>query len=305
MLFAPRRNPPQAFPKERNTTNAQDYGMSPLVSSPQPAAAGSSSVDTAPAQVPGGLYADNINVIFERGAHKVQALEDVSLDLPRGCWATLIGASGCGKSTLLRVFADIVQPTSGQALLYGATPAEARANRVYALVQQGSTMLPWRSVLDNVALGLEISGTNKGEREARAAEAIALVGLKGFEKSLPSELSGGMRQRAAIARALTLRPRFLLMDEPFGALDEITRDRLQFELLRILEETGATLLLVTHSISEAVILSDKVVVMTPRPGKIKEVIDVDFGRGRTPQMRLDPRFAAYEQHLRTALDHDS
>ncbi|WP_092495885.1 ABC transporter ATP-binding protein [Faunimonas pinastri] len=253
------------------------------------------------ATLPAGLYADGIDVVFRRGSHSVQALKDCSLDIPRGSWATLIGASGCGKSTLLRVFADIVKPTAGTALLHGVSPAEARANRIYALVQQGSTMLPWRSIIDNVALGLEISGLPKSTRYARAEEALALVGLKGFEKSLPSELSGGMRQRAAIARALTLRPRFLLMDEPFGALDEITRDRLHFELLRILEETGATLLLVTHSISEAVILSDKVIVMTPRPGRISEIIEVDFGRGRTPDLRGDPRFVQYEAQLRRAL----
>ncbi|HEY0124260.1 MAG TPA: ABC transporter ATP-binding protein [Rhizobium sp.] len=251
-----------------------------------------------------GLYANRMNVVYERGGHRVQALDECSLDIPRGCWATLIGASGCGKSTLLRVFADIVQPTSGEVSLHGVPPSEARANRLYALVQQGSTMLPWRNVIDNVALGLEIGGVSKEERRSRAADALQLVGLKGFEKSYPSELSGGMRQRAAIARALTLRPRFLLMDEPFGALDEITRDRLQFELMRILEETDATLLLVTHSISEAVILSDKVVIMTPRPGRIKEIMDVDFGRGRTSDIRLDPRFVRYEQHLRLALDHD-
>lgn len=251
-----------------------------------------------------GLEASNISVVYKRDKQQVQALQDCTLNIPRGSWATLIGASGCGKSTLLRVFADIVQPTSGQASLHGVSPAEARANRLYALVQQGSTMLPWRSVLDNVALGLEIGGVAKVERHERAAAAIELVGLKGFEKSLPGELSGGMRQRAAIARALTLRPQFLLMDEPFGALDEITRDRLQFELLRILEETKATLLLVTHSISEAVILSDRVVVMTPRPGKIKEIIDVDFGRGRNPEIRFDPRFIRYEQQLRLALGHD-
>jgi len=251
-----------------------------------------------------GLVAEGVGVTFRRGAQVTEALKDVTLDIPRGTRATLIGASGCGKSTLLRVFADIVQPTVGTASLYGLAPAEARANRVYALVQQGSTMLPWRTVIDNVSLGLEIAGMSKAERMDRAAESLALVGLKGFEKSLPAELSGGMRQRAAIARALTLRPRFLLMDEPFGALDEITRDRLHFELLRILDETGATLLLVTHSIAEAVILSDKVVVMTPRPGRISQVIDVDLGRHRTRATREDPRFGQYEQILRRALHHD-
>ncbi len=165
-------------------------------------------------------------------------------------------------------------------------------------------MLPWRKMTENVGLGLEVAGIAKGEREHRVAEAMELVGLTGFEKAYPSELSGGMRQRAAIARALTLKPRFLLMDEPFGALDELTRDKLNFELLRILQETSATLLLVTHSISEAIILSDQVAVMSPRPGRITQLVDIDFGRNRTAAMRDDPRFAAYEAKLRHALHGD-
>ncbi len=250
-----------------------------------------------------GLVTNAVSVQYKTGSQSVLALSDCTLDIPRGSRATLIGASGCGKSTLLRVFADIVQPTSGSATLHGVPPADARANRLYGLVQQGSTMLPWRTILSNVALGLEISGMSRSEREARAEEALHLVGLKGFEQNYPSELSGGMRQRAAIARALSLRPQFLLMDEPFGALDEITRDRLHIELLRILDETKATLLLVTHSISEAVILSDQVVVMTPRPGKISQVIDIDLGRERSLDMRSDPAFVAYEAQLRRALNH--
>jgi NitT/TauT family transport system ATP-binding protein len=164
-------------------------------------------------------------------------------------------------------------------------------------------MLPWRRVLGNVELGLEVARIDRRERRRRAEEAIEMVGLKGFEKAYPSELSGGMRQRAAIARALTLKPAYLFMDEPFGALDELTRDRLNFELLRILEETKATLLLVTHSISEAIILSDQVVVMSPRPGRITRRIDVDFGHHRTPAMRDDPRFGRLESDVRHALGH--
>jgi NitT/TauT family transport system ATP-binding protein len=238
---------------------------------------------------------------YRRGDQTTIALAGCSLDVPQGGWASLIGASGCGKSTLLRILADIVKPTSGTATVGGVSPAMARAERDFALVSQQSTMLPWRKILANVELGLEVAKVPQAERRRRAREAIELVGLKGFEQAYPAELSGGMRQRAAIARALTLKPRFLLMDEPFGALDEITREKLNFELLRILQETGATLLLVTHSISEAIILSDLVAVMTPRPGRISHRIAIEFGRDRSPAMREDPRFPTYESALRRAL----
>jgi NitT/TauT family transport system ATP-binding protein len=265
-----------------------------------PSAAGGKQRDMAQAQG-FGLSAENVGMVYRRGAQETLALEDCNLDVPRGQWASLIGASGCGKSTLLRIFADIVHPTSGQALLHGLSPAEARANRTFALVSQQSTMLPWRKIAENVELGLEVARIGKTERRRAAMEAIELVGLKGFENAYPHELSGGMRQRAAIARALTLRPQFLLMDEPFGALDEITREKLNFELLRILRETGATLLLVTHSISEAIILSDQVAVMTPRPGRISHIVEIEFGHERSADMRDDPRFIRYETDLRHAL----
>ena len=229
-----------------------------------------------------GLSIQDVEMVFRRGDQTVTALSGCSLDVPAGGWVSLIGASGCGKSTLLRILSDIVKPTSGTALLGGLTPAEARAERRFALVSQSAVMLPWRKVLGNVELGLEVAKVALPERRRRAHEAIEMVGLQGFEKAYPFELSGGMRQRAAIARALTLRPSYLFMDEPFGALDELTRDRLNFELLRILEETKATLLLVTHSISEAIILADTVVVMSPRPGRITRRVDVDFGHHREP-----------------------
>ena len=248
-----------------------------------------------------GISIRDVQMIYRRGAQTTTALAGCNLDIPAGSWVSLIGASGCGKSTLLRILSDIVQPTSGQALLGGLTPAEARAQRRFALVSQHAVMLPWRKVLANVELGLEVARVPKAERRRRAEEAIEMVGLRGFEKAYPSELSGGMRQRAAIARALTLKPAYLLMDEPFGALDELLRDRLNFELLRILNETKATLLLVTHSISEAIILSDKVVVMSPRPGRITREIDIDFGHNRSPAMRDDPRFGRLESELRHAL----
>ncbi|MCX5478210.1 ABC transporter ATP-binding protein [Kaistia geumhonensis] len=248
-----------------------------------------------------GLSIRDVGMVYRRDDQVTTALVGCSLEIPVGSWASLIGASGCGKSTLLRILADIVAPTTGAARVGGLSPSEARAMRSFALVSQQSTMLPWRTILANVELGLEVAGVDKAERRRRAAEAIELVGLKGFEQAFPAELSGGMRQRAAIARALTLKPRFLLMDEPFGALDEITREKLNFELLRILKETAATLLLVTHSIAEAIILSDVVAVMSPRPGRISHRVEIGFGHDRTAAMRDDPRFVAYEAELRHAL----
>jgi NitT/TauT family transport system ATP-binding protein len=249
----------------------------------------------------GGISVVDVGMTYRRDDQVTQALVGCSLEVPQGGWATLIGASGCGKSTLLRILSDIVRPSSGVATLGGQTPAQARAERSFALVSQQSVMLPWRKLLPNVELALEVARVDRAERRRRAQAAIDMVGLRGFENAYPTELSGGMRQRAAIARALTLRPRFLLMDEPFGALDELTREKLNFELLRILHETGATMLLVTHSISEAVILSDSVAVMSARPGRISHRVAIGFGHDRTPAMRDDPRFAAYEAELRHAL----
>ncbi len=248
-----------------------------------------------------GIHVSDVGMTYRRGAQLTQALVGCSLDVPAGGWATLIGASGCGKSTLLRILADIVQPTSGAVSLGGATPAQARAARSFALVSQQSVLLPWRKLLANVELALEVARVGTDERRARALQAIEMVGLRGFERAYPSELSGGMKQRAAIARALTLRPRFLLMDEPFGALDELTREKLNFELLRILRESSATMLLVTHSISEAVILSDTVAVMSARPGRILRLVRIGFGHDRSPAIRDNPDFAAHEAELRHAL----
>lgn len=244
----------------------------------------------------------HLDKTYRRQGSAVHALADCTLEVPAGGWATLIGASGCGKSTLLRVLADVVRPSAGSVSLCGMSPREARASRSFALVSQQAALLPWRKLAANVELGLEIVGIDKAERRRRAAEAIELVGLSGFEASYPHELSGGMRQRAAIARALALRPRVLLMDEPFGALDELTRGRMNLELLRILEETSATLLLITHSIAEAVMLSDTVFVMSPRPGRIVCSFDVGFGHDRGPQTREDPDFARLESGLRHALE---
>jgi NitT/TauT family transport system ATP-binding protein len=202
----------------------------------------------------------------------VHALDGIDLEMGAGEFVSLIGPSGCGKSTLLRVVADLEHPTSGTVQVGGKTPHQARLDQDYGIAFQQAGLLEWRSVVENVELPLHVHGVDKAKRRARAMELLELVGLGDFAGSRPSELSGGMQQRVAIARALAPSPRLLLMDEPFGALDEMTRERMQAELLRIARETEAAVLFVTHSIPEAVVLSDRVVVMSPRPGRITEVV---------------------------------
>ena len=209
---------------------------------------------------------------FGDGDHAVHALDGIDLELAAGEFVSLIGPSGCGKSTLLRVVADLEQPTAGSVLVGEKTPHRARRDQDYGIAFQQAGLLEWRSVVENVELPLHVHGVDKAKRRARATELLKLVGLAEFAGSRPSELSGGMQQRVAIARALAPSPRLLLMDEPFGALDEMTRERMQAELLRIARETAAAVLFVTHSIPEAVVLSDRVVVMSPRPGRITDVV---------------------------------
>ena len=253
------------------------------------------------APIGGGITVSELSMVYRSSRSETVALDRCSFHFDEGQRASLIGPSGCGKSTLLRVIADLVGGATGRASIGGRSPREARRNQTFALVGQSSVLLDWRKLVGNVALGLEMTSLPRRERLNRVHRAIELVGLRGFENCYPHELSGGMRQRAAIARAIVRRPRYLLMDEPFGALDEITRLRLNFELLRILEEEGTTLLLVTHSITEAVLLSDRVFVMSPRPGRITHTVDIDFGHHRTAQIREDPRFLAHEAALRSAL----
>jgi NitT/TauT family transport system ATP-binding protein len=215
----------------------------------------------------------------------VIALERVNMHVPTGQFASIIGPSGCGKSTLLRLIADILQPHSGQVTLGSDTPRAARHDHAIGFVFQSPTLLPWRTVRQNIELPLDVVGRNSTRRSARSTDdLIGLVGLKGFEEALPHELSGGMQQRVAIARALVLTPDVLLLDEPFGALDEITRQRMNLEMLRIWAESGTTALLVTHSIGEAIFMSDKVYVMSARPGRIVSVVDVPMPRPRTLDM---------------------
>jgi NitT/TauT family transport system ATP-binding protein len=208
-----------------------------------------------------------------RRSHEVIALDDVDLEVAEGEFVSLIGPSGCGKSTLLRIVADLDSPTSGSLSVFGKSARQARLDQDYGIAFQQAGLLPWRTVAANVGLPLEVHGAGRSHRQDRVAELLDLVGLTDFARSYPDQLSGGMHQRVAIARALAESPRLLLMDEPFGALDEITRERMQIELVRICAETGAAVLFVTHSIPEAVFLSDRVVVMTPRPGRIVDIVD--------------------------------
>jgi len=240
----------------------------------------------------GGVTFESVSVVFPGQADHppVRALEQVSLAIKEREFVSLIGPSGCGKSTLLRVISDLIQPSGGKAQIDGREPREARLARQIGFVFQDAALLEWRNILDNVLLPLELAGIGAAERQSRSRELIKLVGLSGFEQAWPRQLSGGMRQRAAIARALATRPQVLLMDEPFGALDQITRDRLNMELVRITEATQATVLFVTHSIREAVLLSDRVIVMSPRPGRIVATIDVDLPRPRSLATRDDPRY---------------
>jgi NitT/TauT family transport system ATP-binding protein len=242
-----------------------------------------------------------LSLVFPTADAPVQALADIDLQVGRGEFVSFIGPSGCGKTTLLRVIADLERPTAGQIAVNGATPEEARKARAYGYVFQAPALYPWRTVVRNVTLPLEIMGVAAAERQARAAKYLALVGLGGFERKFPWQLSGGMQQRVSLARALSFEPDLLLMDEPFGALDEITRDHLNEQLLRLWEKTDKTVIFVTHSIAEAVYLSTRIVVMSPRPGRILEIIDCDLPKGRTLDARETPQFLEIAHKVRVAL----
>ena len=218
----------------------------------------------------------DLSLTFETADGPIEALSHIDLDIEPGAFVSLIGPSGCGKTTLLRVIADLEQPTSGSILVNGMTPDEARKTRCYGYVFQAPALYPWRTIARNVALPLEVMGMPSAEREERVKRNLELVNLTGFERRFPWQLSGGMQQRASIARALSLDPALLLMDEPFGALDEIVRDHLNEQLLKLWAKTKKTAVFVTHSIPEAVFLSTRIVVMSPRPGKIIDIIESDL-----------------------------
>jgi NitT/TauT family transport system ATP-binding protein len=241
----------------------------------------------------------------ERQGTSVVAVEALTMTVPRRSFVSIIGPSGCGKSSFLRSIADLGEgaTVTGQLLVNGVAPAEARRNNDFAMVFQDPVLLPWRRVIENVNLPLEVVRKPGGLSAAGRSpqELIELVGLKGFEHALPRELSGGMRQRVAIARALTMNPSILLMDEPFGALDEITRERMNLELLRIWQLTDAAVVFVTHSIPEAVFLSDIVAVMTNRPGRLQALIRIDLPRPRDREVKRTETFLWFENEVRDAL----
>jgi NitT/TauT family transport system ATP-binding protein len=242
-----------------------------------------------------------LSLAFATADGPVVALEDIDLDIRDGDFVSLIGPSGCGKTTLLRVIADLERPTAGRITVNGTTPELARLGRQYGYVFQAPALFPGRSVEGNVTLPLEVMGLPAAERRRRAERYLRMVNLQGFEHKHPWQLSGGMQQRASIARALSFDPKLLLMDEPFGALDEIVRDKLNLQLLRLWAETGKTVVFVTHSISEAVFLSTRIVVMSPRPGRILDVIDVALPTDRPLDFRETPEFLAVAQRVREGL----
>jgi NitT/TauT family transport system ATP-binding protein len=247
------------------------------------------------------IEAENVNVVFNAADKPVVALSDVNLKVAQGDFVSLIGPSGCGKTTLLRAIADLQQLSSGMLRVNGMSPDAARQSGAYGYVFQAPALFPWRNVTRNVTLPLELKKVAKAERERLAAEYLAMLGLRDFGKKFPWQLSGGMQQRVSIARALSFQPNLLLMDEPFGALDEITRDNLNLHLHALWRQTGLTSVFVTHSIPEAVFLSTRIVVMSPRPGRVLCVIENDLPAARTLELRETPAFVAVAHEVRKAL----
>ena len=250
-----------------------------------------------PEVVGGALRVNNVERTFALQDNVVRALDQVSLEVPVGSFISLIGPSGCGKSTLLRLLAGLEQPDSGSLTIGDQTPDDLRTAGRLGVAFQDPALLPWRSVWKNITLPLQVMGKSVKEFKTAIEELIALVGLTGFENALPSQLSGGMRQRVAIARALVTEPEVLLLDEPFGALDEILRRTMNLELQRIWSARRPTTILVTHSIEEAIFLADKVAVMSARPGRIVEMVDVPFERPRVPEIMRSAEFHTLSDHL--------
>jgi NitT/TauT family transport system ATP-binding protein len=251
---------------------------------------------------PPAVACRDVTVRFTTERGTVTALEGITVTVPQGGFLSLLGPSGCGKSTLLRVVADLVQPSGGSVQVLGEAPAAARKRRDIGFVFQDAALLPWRSAFDNVALPLEVGGGGVGVGARSPEELLKLVGLAGWERALPHELSGGMRQRVAIARALVYAPKLLLMDEPFGALDEITRDRLNEELLQIWSTTGTTILFVTHSVYEAAFLGQEVLLLAARPGRVRELVPITLEAPRRLAVRETAAFVEQAARLRRVLE---
>ena len=247
------------------------------------------------------VEASKVDLVFQTADGPVHALSDIDLEINKGDFISLIGPSGCGKTTLLRLIADLEKPTGGMLKVNGISPEEARLNRDYGYVFQSPALYPWRTVEGNLKLPLEIMGVEKAEQNKRAREALEMVDLTDFEKKFPWQLSGGMQQRVSIARALTFYPDLLLMDEPFGALDEIVRDQLNEHFHRLWEQTHKTVVFVTHSIPEAAYLSTKIVVMSPRPGKINDIIENTLPEKRSLDIRETQEFLELSQRIRKGL----
>ena len=248
------------------------------------------------------IEARGVGKVFSPGAdEEVSALQDINLDIAAGEFVSLVGPSGCGKSTLMRLIGDLLQPSAGELRVNGKPPAQARHDRDYGMVFQNATLYDWRTVSKNVQLPLEVMGYAKSERIQRAQAMLDMVELGAFAEHYPWQLSGGMQQRVSIARALVFEPSVLLMDEPFGALDEFTRERMNLELLRIWTQTGKTIIFVTHSIAEAAFLSNRIVVMSPRPGRIIDIVDNPLPYPRDFHTRGDAAFHALVTQLRDLL----
>lgn len=250
------------------------------------------------------IYVENLCVQFpdKIGGVPVIALQDVNLEIKQGEFISLVGPSGCGKTTLLRSIADLQKPSAGNITVRGQSPREIRKQKKYGIVFQNPVLYDWRTVRRNVCMPMELMGIPKKHRTERVTEMLELVGLYDFGKKYPHELSGGMQQRVGIARALAIKPEILLMDEPFSALDEFTKEKLHEDLLRIWNKTNKTILFVTHNIQEAVFLSDRVVVMSPHPGRVSATIDIDLPRPRTLATKNTPRFSELVAKVRGSFE---
>jgi NitT/TauT family transport system ATP-binding protein len=295
---------PKSLKPDNPDATLRPDGREPFVALIEPAGMNNTADSAAESgSTPQRLAVDvrNVSLTFETADGQVDALSNVSLQIADGEFVSFIGPSGCGKTTMLRVIADLQQATSGTLLVNGMSAEQARLERRYGYVFQAPALFPWRTIEKNLKLPLEVMGFSDSEQRQRAARYLALVNLNGFERKFPWQLSGGMQQRVSIARALSFDPALLLMDEPFGPLDEIVRDHLNEQLLQLWDKTGKTVLFVTHSIPEAVFLSTKIVVMSPRPGRIIDIIDCNFPRDRTLEIRETPEFLKIAQRVRVGL----